>query len=835
MLLLLAALTMAPSRAPLPPYRRLATVRIFDEAYEPPTLVQGARLYTGSNGQLCAYDLHTLKAAWLLRLGSEDRPETEALGRDLYVTTSGRQPSLLAVDQRSGRIRWRLSRKDASGPIVVRPGVLYLALTPDAVSALDLHSHKPRWTRKFAIKNSQGGSGNIEAISEADGGLAVNAGNTTYGVDATTGRVVWSEPESYMFHRELPVAMGIVWVPTGNGAVARQIRTGRVLWRSEAHSNGEFAAVMGDRFVGLGGGQAFALEAQTGKQAWSQTVGPSNQSGGFQYGSLVGDHLFFVGATKALICDLSGKLRWTGKPSEALPKPIWSDGKVIVCFDGDRLVRYAHGVEPALPADSAARKALAADMVTRFDKLDQSDIARLETLGDEAFSAVLKGLLEAGAAYDAAGNGPNSFKLYQRYHALGSVLMKVASAKRTSDLVEAIRSGKGKSSQPFILQVLAAKGSPKEVVPIFIQQLEGVKTPGWEMYESNTYIAREFILNSSDPRAVAFMLRQLNNPKGDATLREEAYWHLAGTGGEAELKAVLAERHGRALLRPIEERVLSGFLGAGEFSARRNVLAERKDASGRTWGLLTSGVLGSSGDLWLAEKVDGKWTHPRFTGVSTRGVSNWAKPKPPEPTFAGKTAKQLVDGAWFETLVGNPELSKDSDGDGLTDIEERRLGTDPTKSDTDGDGDPDGLDPWPNAKPRSLSDAEQLLAAVFEARYHFDESEGPALFFAPKDMKPFEMPGRSGPTMWVAEGANKDWELPIEQCYEQGVAFIRFPAPDSNKSWEERVIRWNAAHTEGTVTISTYYGGLNGTGYEATARKFGSAWVVISMRMAYVS
>ena len=47
-------------------------------------------------------------------------------------------------------------------------------------------------------------------------------------------------------------------------------------------------------------------------------------------------------------------------------------------------------------------------------------------------------------------------------------------------------------------------------------------------------------------------------------------------------------------------------------------------------------------------------------------------------------------------------LRKDSDGDGLTDIEEARFVTDPFNSDTDGDGIADGLDLNPRMSvPRS--------------------------------------------------------------------------------------------------------------------------------------
>ena len=49
----------------------------------------------------------------------------------------------------------------------------------------------------------------------------------------------------------------------------------------------------------------------------------------------------------------------------------------------------------------------------------------------------------------------------------------------------------------------------------------------------------------------------------------------------------------------------------------------------------------------------------------------------------------------------------------------------PGQEDTDGDGDPDDIDPWPNAPNRKLSDAEEVLATAFEARYHFADGESP--------------------------------------------------------------------------------------------------------------
>ncbi|HWA83231.1 MAG TPA: thrombospondin type 3 repeat-containing protein, partial [Fimbriimonadaceae bacterium] len=540
---------------------------------------------------------------------------------------------------------------------------------------------------------------------------------------------------------------------------------------------------------------------------------------------------------RAGIYDVAGKEIWGGKADEALPDPCWSDGRSIVCFDGLRLIRYEHGQEAALPSDSAGRRALTKRLVEHFADLDDADKKRLKALGDDAFGPLFAAFVATCHAHDAAGDHADSLPLYSRYHDMADILTPIVKKSHTQEMIDAlIKEKPDGSAKPTILAWLAQVGDPKDVTPYFLKELEHTRTPGFEMYESTTYVARMYIAGDPDPRAVAFMIAQLKDPKADSELRAEAYWHLAATGGEEGLKAVLAERLHRELLRPIGERAMSGYLNAGEFGSKTKPLAER-DAQGKHWGLLQSGVLGSASDLWLAEKVDGKWTNALFTGVNTQGISRWVKNPPAEPTIGGKKGSELPSSDWVKLLVGSTDLAKDSDGDGLTDIEEKRLGTDPHKADTDGDGDPDGVDPWPNAPNRSdLGDAEQVLSAAFEARYHFEGGEGAGLLFAEPGMKPFEMPGRKGPVIWVA-GDGQDWALPLERCYEQGVAFIRFANPNRNedKPGEENLIAWNKDRTEGKVMISTYYGGLNGSGYEVVVRKFGSDWIVVSMRMAYVS
>lgn len=838
-----AFLALAPQTAPLPPYRRETTIQVFPSAYDPAVAISAGTFFAANGSQCVAYAFPSLKKLWSLSVpGGESAEGLICVGATLYVSTEPayrkKDSHLFALDAKTGKVRWSAPSTSQGSPIAYGLGRLYLSLKPYNISAFDPKTRKPVWTKPVGTEKKNRGmmQGRLETVAFDSGCVLTNCDSTTFCFDAKTGKQLWFEKDSSMFRETLPIGSGVVYVQSGNGAVGRELRTGREVWRT-AQSFSDCVGAFQGAFVGIRYGTLSAIAPKSGRELWSHKVGSDRSSGGRQYISPVGSLQFVRGMSASMIVDARGKALWAGKEDEALPNPIWSDGKALVCFDGSRLMRYVHGEEAAIPTDSAARQALARKWVARFDELDESDVKRLESLKDDAFEPLLEAFVKTCDAHDAKGERGDSYALYSKYQDLGKVLAGVVSSRRTNDLMAALGTCKPRSSaKPTLLTLLARVGDPKVVTPYFLKEIEGVETPGFEMYESNTYVARQYIAQSSDPRAVAYMVRVLRDPKADDAQRFEAYVNLARTGGEEGVRAVLAERHKRTLLKPLEERVVEGFLGAGEFGKKMKPLGEKADAQGRTWGLLQSGVLGSAGDLWLAEKVNGKWVRPLFTGVSTEGVSRWAKPAPPEPTFSGKTAKQLSDGAWFTTLVGNAELAKDSDGDGLTDIAEKRLGTDPKKPDTDGDGDSDAVDPWPNAASRELSDTEQAVAAAFEARYHFGASVGPGLFNAPKGMKPFEMVGRSGPMLWVAEG-QQPWALPLQQCYEQGVAFIGVygGTEDDTKPPGDAAVRWNKDRTEASLTISTYFGGLNGTGYSATVRKIGNEWVVVAMRMAYVS
>jgi hypothetical protein len=169
---------------------------------------------------------------------------------------------------------------------------------------------------------------------------------------------------------------------------------------------------------------------------------------------------------------------------------------------------------------------------------------------------------------------------------------------------------------------------------------------------------------------------------------------------------------------------------------------------------------GSQGDLWVAEPVADPVADPApasagggtGVGAGTGGVFYLGnaggcavvRARAQQgvlavdcraPSFSAALAqiaggdREEVDPAEVADLTGDEEGGPppralrvalgawrlDADGDGLTDLLERRLRLDPTRADTDGDGLRDGEDPAPDARPRSLAQREDdaLLLAAF--------------------------------------------------------------------------------------------------------------------------
>jgi hypothetical protein len=133
-------------------------------------------------------------------------------------------------------------------------------------------------------------------------------------------------------------------------------------------------------------------------------------------------------------------------------------------------------------------------------------------------------------------------------------------------------------------------------------------------------------------------------------------------------------------------------------------------------------------------------THvPSFDGdrvnveVERREVDESTITFPPVGLRAKNVAKDLY------LSIDTAAVKRDSDGDGLTDLMEEKLGLDPLSPDTDDDGIPDGSDPLP-LQPRSEAESSergQLLEAVL-----------PYLFGGPSPIQQTAAGGHEGSAMY---------------------------------------------------------------------------------------
>jgi hypothetical protein len=167
--------------------------------------------------------------------------------------------------------------------------------------------------------------------------------------------------------------------------------------------------------------------------------------------------------------------------------------------------------------------------------------------------------------------------------------------------------------------------------------------------------------------------------------------------------------------------------------------------------------------LYLSNDRGKTWEGPFHTGFAL-GFPYVVRPDTTAPVFVRDVIQLPVDVAEIDPdsisfppvhleakrrardrLVRIPisVLRADRDGDGLTDLVEERLGTDPTNADTDRDGIPDGVDPAPLTKPANDPRGRFVLAVIDAKRpVALVHEPGGSMFPTPSPMRPSEQPTR---------------------------------------------------------------------------------------------
>lgn len=267
--------------------------------------------------------------------------------------------------------------------------------------------------------------------------------------------------------------------------------------------------------------------------------------------------------------------------------------------------------------------------------------------------------------------------------------------------------------------------------------------------------------------------------------------------------------------------------------------ATARTSDGTTYAIVYDDLLGDSNDLFLisTKTPDDRtsWTRPIL--IPNRIYRGFHGPKLTEGkpgglifTFVQGTPapRNIMEGelappekapdlgkqTWILSLQA---LRQDSDGDGWTDIEEKRLGLDPNNKDSDGDGIPDGQDVCPNFAPRTVEANDEevhiLQKAVF-AEYGLSRSG--ALLLVEPGSRHFQVWGYRGPILFL--DGPKSWKTQ----HPEGGIFV---------SWKIT----SRTDRDATVSLSDYEGPLAASGLELHLHKFGKEWFVTARTAGWIS
>ena len=218
--------------------------------------------------------------------------------------------------------------------------------------------------------------------------------------------------------------------------------------------------------------------------------------------------------------------------------------------------------------------------------------------------------------------------------------------------------------------------------------------------------------------------------------RSQAYARLGELGTAESLAAVDRIEAAAKAWRPSDDNFHAGVVPHPGWHMSDSFFAPdiKTEQDEVTYAIFIDYLFGDM-DLLLVSKKDGAWTRPHLIPLRIyRGMHDLAlKPGP-----AGKLILTFIQDAPPQRGImegtrdpGEPApklgprtetldiatILRDSDRDGLTDVEEDRLGLSPKNPDSDGDGIRDGDDTAPDFAPGKADEETQILQKAFFATF----------------------------------------------------------------------------------------------------------------------
>jgi len=266
----------APPLGLRPPFRKLWSVHGDWSLMEFPPVLEGGRLFLGTNhGLVLAVDAANGGVVWQRQFRGCVAASPAVGNGVIYLgfmnppPCSGTAPSFLAAfDAKTGKTLWSFRAGVVETPPLLAGGRVYFGSWDSRIYAVDARTGRLEW--RFAtggrVKGGVAFAGGTIFAGSYDGRL--------YALDARTGRLRWAAGEGSLggLYATPSVAHGRVFVGSTNGRVyAFAASTGRLLWslRTGSYVYSPVALSGGAAFIGSYDHRFYALSQATGRIRWT--------------------------------------------------------------------------------------------------------------------------------------------------------------------------------------------------------------------------------------------------------------------------------------------------------------------------------------------------------------------------------------------------------------------------------------------------------------------------------------------------------------------------------------------------------------------------------------
>jgi len=348
---------------------------------------------------------------------------------------------------------------------------------------------------------------------------------------------------------------------------------------------------------------------------------------------------------------------------------------------------------------------------------------------------------------------------------------------------------------------------------LFAARVQFDRAPVTRVEASNDVAWLERIAASNEAAREAQGTSYLGQPK---QLRVAAYARLGAIGSTESFAAM--DRVERALasqpltpaIVPLDRLPAVGWHMSDPPAA---TIARSPARDGITYAIVPGRLLGGHDFFLVSSRTPddpASWSRPKLVApareyrYSDPATLTWRSPRALTFSYGARTLEISID-----------DVERDADGDGWTDVEEARLGTNPNDRDSDHDGLPDGRDVCPLLARPPADHADDACAIVDKAVFAaFAVTGSRDLLYVTPGSPPVHITGYGGPILYGRE-------IPKNLDGDGG-------------TW----VTWKVANrsaADALVQLSDWEGMLSGGGVDVRLKKIDGVWRVVSVRTTWIS